>query len=83
MNLTVILSRIGIRARVFGGFALTLGFLVLLAFFALTKVGAISDTVGDLVTSADCDAAMSQVRTVLAVVDGAVERFIQIGRAHV
>lgn len=77
MNLTVILSRIGIRTRVFGGFALTLGFLVLLAFFALTKVGAISDTVGDLVTSADCDAAMSQVRTVLAVVDGAVERFIR------
>ena len=77
MNVTVILSRVGIRARVFGGFALTLGFLVLLAFFTFSKVGAISDTVSDLVTSADCDAAMSEVRTMLAVVDGAVERFIR------
>ena len=77
MNIMLILSRIGIRARVFGGFALILGFLVLLATFALSRVGTVGGTLHDLVTSADGDAGMSQVRIAVVTADGAVEHFIR------
>src|SRR5258708_7017739 len=76
-GLFVILSRIGIRSRVFGGFALILGFLVLLSVFALQQVGAIGGTVDDLVVSADGDVGMAQVRTALMATDTTVERFIR------
>src|SRR5437773_2174364 len=48
MNLSVLLSRIGIRPRVFGGYALILGFLTVLALFAVVQVGRIAGTVGRL-----------------------------------
>jgi methyl-accepting chemotaxis protein len=77
MNLFLLLSRIGIRPRVFGGYALILGFLIALAAFAVTQVGRIGGTVGELVVSADGDAGMARVRTSLLVANGAVEKFIR------
>src|SRR5882724_8360547 len=77
MNITVTLSRLGIRPRMFGGFALILGILLMLAFFALQQVDSIGGTVGDLVTSADGDAGMSRVRVSLMATNGAVERFVR------
>jgi methyl-accepting chemotaxis protein len=77
MNMIVALSRLGIRPRMFGGFALILGILLMLAFFALQQIDAIGGTVGDLVTSADGDAGMSRVRVSLMATNGAVERFVR------
>jgi hypothetical protein len=77
MKLSLMLSSIGVRPRVFGGFALVLSFLVLLAGFAMVQVGQIGGTVNDLVTSAAGDAGMSQVRAALLGADGAVEKFIR------
>ena len=56
MNLSLLLSRIGIRPRIFGGFALVLGFLCVLALLAVLRLSEIGGTVGELVTSADGDA---------------------------
>ncbi|MEN3380643.1 MAG: hypothetical protein V7608_687 [Hyphomicrobiales bacterium] len=77
MNITVTLSRLGIRPRMFGGFALILGVLLMLAFFALQQIDAIGGTAGDLVASADGDAGMSRVRVSLMATNGAVERFVR------
>jgi methyl-accepting chemotaxis protein len=77
MKLSLMMSWIGVRPRVFGGFALVLSFLVLLAGFAMVQVGQIGGTVNDLVNSAAGDAGMSQVRAVLLGADGAVEKFIR------
>jgi methyl-accepting chemotaxis protein len=77
MNMSVTLSRLGIRPRMFGGFALILGILLMLAFFALQQIDAIGGTAGDLVTSADGDAGMSRVRVALMATNGAVERFVR------
>jgi methyl-accepting chemotaxis protein len=71
------LSSIGVRPRIFGGFALVLSFLVLLAGFAMVQVERIGGTVNELVTSAAGDAGMSQVRAALLGANGAVERFIR------
>ena len=71
------LSWIGIRPRIFGGFALVLSFLVLLAGFATVQVEHIGGTVNELVTSAAGDAGMSQVRAALLASNGAVEKFIR------
>jgi len=71
------MSWIGIRPRVFGGFALILSFLVLLAGFAIVQVEQIGRTVDQLVVSAGGDAGMSQVRAALLEANGAVERFIR------
>jgi methyl-accepting chemotaxis protein len=79
MNFFLALSRIGIRPRVFGGYALILGFLVVLAVFAVVQVGRIGGTVGELVVSADGDAGMARVRTSLLLANGAVEKFIRTG----
>jgi methyl-accepting chemotaxis protein len=79
MNFFLLLSRIGIRPRVFGGYALILGFLVVLAGFAVVQVGQIGATVGDLVVSADGDAGMARVRSSLLQANGAVEKFIRTG----
>jgi methyl-accepting chemotaxis protein len=81
MNLFLLLSRIGIRPRVFGGYALILGFLIALAAFAAIQVGRIGGTVGELVVSADGDAGMARVRTSLLVANGALEKFIRTGTA--
>ena len=81
MNVFLLLSRISIRPRVFGGYALILGFLVVLAAFAAVQVGRIGGTVGELVVSADGDAGMARVRTALLVANGAVEKFIRTGTA--
>src|ERR1700722_14741247 len=81
MNLFLLLSRIGIRPRVFGGYALILGFLIALAAFAAVQVGRIGGTVGELVVSADGDAGMARVRTSLLLANGAVEKFIRTGTA--
>src|SRR5258708_22717630 len=75
MNMIVTLSRLGIRPRMFGGFALILGILLMLAFFALQQIDAIGGTAGDLVTSADGDAGMSRVRVSLMATNRALERF--------
>ncbi|MGA7808132.1 methyl-accepting chemotaxis protein, partial [Bradyrhizobium sp.] len=75
MKLSLLLSRIGVRPRVFGGFALVLSFLVLLAGFAMVQVERIGGTVNELVTSAAGDAGMSQVRAALLGANGAVEKF--------
>jgi methyl-accepting chemotaxis protein len=77
MKLSVMLSWIGVRPRVFGGFALVLSFLVLLAGFAIVQVEQIGGTVNELVTSGAGDAGMSQVRAALLSANGAVEKFIR------
>ena len=77
MNPSLLLSQIGIRPRILGGFALILSFLVLLSGFALVQVGQIGGTVNELVSSADGDARMAQVRGSLLGANGAVERFIR------
>ena len=77
MKLSLMLSSIGVRPRVFGGFALILSFLVLLAGFAMVQVGEIGGTVNGLVTSAAGDAGMSQVRAALMGANNAVEKFIR------
>ena len=77
MKLSLMMSWIGVRPRVFGGFALVLSFLVLLAGFAIVQVGRIGGTVDELVTSAAGDAGMSQVRAALLSANGAVEKFIR------
>ncbi|MEN3287786.1 MAG: hypothetical protein V7634_2086, partial [Bradyrhizobium sp.] len=77
MKLSSLLSWIGIRPRIFGGFALVLSFLVLLAGFATVQVERIGGTVNELVTSAAGDAGMSQVRAALLGANGAVEKFIR------
>src|SRR3978361_2422594 len=77
MKPSLLLSLVGIRPRVLGGFALILSFLVLLSGFALVQVGQIGGTVNELVSSADGDASMAQVRASLLRANGAVERFIR------
>lgn len=77
MKLSHMMSRIGVRPRVFGGFALVLSFLVLLAGFATVQVERIGGTVNELVTSAAGDAGMSQVRASLLAANSAVEKFIR------
>jgi methyl-accepting chemotaxis protein len=77
MKLSLLMSWIGVRPRVFGGFALVLSFLVLLAGFAMVQVERIGGTVNELVTSAAGDAGMSQVRAALLSANGAVEKFIR------
>jgi methyl-accepting chemotaxis protein len=77
MKLSLMMSAIGVRPRVFGGFALILSFLVLLAGFAMVQVEQIGGTVNELVTSAAGDAGMSQVRAALLGANGAVEKFIR------
>jgi len=77
MKLRSMMSWIGVRPRVFGGFALILSFLVLLGGFAMVQVERIGGTVNELVTSAAGDAGMSQVRAALLSANGAVEKFIR------
>src|ERR1700761_4871789 len=77
MNSSSMLSRVGIRPRIFGGFALVLSFLVLLAGFAMVQVEDIGATVSELVTSSAGDAGVSQVRAALLAANGAVEKFIR------
>ncbi|MEY9750196.1 methyl-accepting chemotaxis protein [Bradyrhizobium japonicum] len=74
MKLSHMMSRVGVRPRVFGGFALVLSFLVLLAGFAMVQVERIGGTVNELVTS---DAGMSQARAALLEANSAVEKFIR------
>ena len=77
MKSSSMMSWIGIRPRIFGGFALILSFLVLLAGFAIIQVEQIGRTVDQLVVSAGGDAGMWQVRAALLEANGAVERFIR------
>jgi methyl-accepting chemotaxis protein len=77
MKLSSMMSWIGVRPRVFGGFALVLSFLVVLGGFAMVQVERIGGTVNELVTSAAGDAGMSQVRAALLSANGAVEKFIR------
>jgi methyl-accepting chemotaxis protein len=77
MKLSHMMSWIGVRPRVFGGFALVLSFLVLLAGFATVQVERIGGTVNELVASAAGDAGMSQVRAALLGANSAVEKFIR------
>ena len=77
MKLFSMMSWIGVRPRVFGGFALVLSFLVVLGGFAMVQVELIGGTVNELVTSAAGDAGMSQVRAALLSANGAVEKFIR------
>jgi methyl-accepting chemotaxis protein len=79
MKLSILLSRVGIRARVFGGFTLILGFLIALATFVLIEAGTIDGAVRDLLISADGDAEMSQARIDLMETNAAVEHFIRTG----
>jgi methyl-accepting chemotaxis protein len=77
MNLSLLLSRIGIRPRIFGGFALILAFLTVVALLAVTRLSEIGGTVGELVTSADGDAGMARVHAALLSANTAVEKFIR------
>lgn len=77
MNISHLLSWVGVRPRIFGGFALVLSFLVALAGFSLVQVGRIGATVGDLVASADGDASISKVRSSLLGANSAVEKFVR------
>jgi hypothetical protein len=77
MNLSLLLSRIGIRPRIFGGFALILAFLTVVALLAVSRLAEIGGTVGDLVSSADGDAGMARVHAELLSANTAVEKFIR------
>lgn len=77
MNISHLLSRVGVRPRIFGGFGLVLSLLVTLAGFSLLQVELIGATVGDLVASADGDASISKVRSSLLGANSAVERFVR------
>ena len=77
MNLSLLLSRIGIRPRIFGGFALILAFLTVVALLAVSRLAEIGGTVGDLVSSADGDAGMARVHAALLSANTAVEKFIR------
>ena len=77
MNLSRVLSCINIRPRVFGGFALILGLLVLLAGFVMVQVAEIGGSIDELVVSADADSAMSRVNAAMLGSNGAVEKFIR------
>jgi methyl-accepting chemotaxis protein len=77
MNLSLLLSRIGIRPRIFGGFALILAFLTVVALLAVARLSEIGGTVGDLVSSADGDAGMARVHAALLEANTAVEKFIR------
>lgn len=77
MNISHLLSWVGVRSRIFGGFALVLSFFVGLAGFSLLQVGRIGATVGDLVASADGDASISKVRSSLLGANSAVEKFVR------
>ncbi|MGY8667656.1 methyl-accepting chemotaxis protein [Bradyrhizobium sp. UFLA05-109] len=77
MTLSVFLSRIGIRPRIFGGFTLILGFLTVLALLAVLRLSEIGGTVSHLVTSADGDGAMARVHAALLSANGAVEKFVR------
>lgn len=77
MNLSLLLSRIGIRPRIFGGFTLVLGFLCVLALLAVMRLSEIGGTVGELVTSADGDAGMARVHAALLSSNVTVEKFIR------
>ncbi|WP_027554210.1 methyl-accepting chemotaxis protein [Bradyrhizobium sp. Cp5.3] len=77
MNSFKLLSYIGIRQRIFGGFTLILGFLLVLALLAVVRISEIGGTVGDLVTSADGDAGMSRVHAALLSANAAVEKFVR------
>ncbi|WP_291690084.1 methyl-accepting chemotaxis protein [Bradyrhizobium sp.] len=77
MKLSSMMSWIGTRPRIFGGFAVVLGFLVLLAGFAMVQVEHVGGTVDELVISAAGDAGMSQVHAALLTANGAVEKFIR------
>jgi methyl-accepting chemotaxis protein len=77
MKIAQVMSYIGVRPRVFGGFAMVLSFLVLLAGFAIVQVERIGGTVDELVTSAAANAGMSQTRASLLEAHSAVEKFIR------
>ena len=77
MKLSQLMSHVGVRPRVFGGFALVLSFLMLLAGFAIVQVERIGGTVNELVTSAAGDAGMSQARAALLEANSLVEKFIR------
>jgi methyl-accepting chemotaxis protein len=77
MELSLIMSWIGIRPRIFGGFAAILSLLSLLAGFVLLQVAAIGGTVDELVISADADAGLSSARAAFLAANGAVEKAIR------
>src|ERR1700760_121658 len=77
MKLSSLMSSVGVRPRIFGGFALVLSFLVLLAGFAMVQIERIGGTVDELGVSAAGDAGMSQVHAALLAANGAVEKFIR------
>jgi HAMP domain-containing protein len=76
-QLILLLSRLGIRARVLGGFALTLVFLIGLASLAVTQMGLLGGTVDTLVLSAEGDAGMSGVRLAMVSANVSAEHFIR------
>jgi len=82
MRLSILLSYVGIRARVFGAFTLFFGFLIVVAIFVFGEVGVIDGAVHDLLTSADADADMSQARIALMGTNAAVEHFIRTGNLN-
>jgi methyl-accepting chemotaxis protein len=77
MSSNLSMANVGIRPRVFGGFALILSFLVGLAVFGSIQVGTIGGTVGELVVSADADAGMARVRNQMLLANLAVEKFVR------
>ena len=77
MKMYSLMSWLGIRPRIFGGFALILSFLVVLGGFAKIQVEHIGSTVDELVTSGAADAGMSQVRAAVLNANGLVEKFIR------
>ena len=77
MKMYSLMSWLGIRPRIFGGFALILSFLVVLGGFAKIQVEHIGSTVDELVASGAADAGMSQVRAAVLNANGLVEKFIR------
>lgn len=77
MSPMILMSRVGIRPRVLGGFGLLLAGMIAAAAFAISQMGAIGDTVGALVHSADADAGMARVGNAMLAADVAIGRAVR------
>lgn len=77
MSPMILMSRVGIRPRVLGGFGLLLAGMIAAAAFAISQMGAIGDTVGALVHSANADAGMARVGNAMLAADVAIDRAVR------
>lgn len=77
MSPMLLVSHVGIRPRVLGGFGLILVGIIAAAAFTISHISTIGGTVGALVQSADADAGMAKVGAVLLTADSAISRAVR------